>query len=116
MGAFPSIADDATVVLSVVVPAYKEEKRITPMLKDTLAVLKDMSKADKCVAAMSGGVCMTCAAHWHTAACFPGAASCDAGPQCGNSLTRWVRVWIQQRRLRSRLSALQISAAAASFQ
>jgi cellulose synthase/poly-beta-1,6-N-acetylglucosamine synthase-like glycosyltransferase len=46
-GKFPTIEDPATVTLSVIVPAYNEELRITPMLTETIEFLQSMSKKDK---------------------------------------------------------------------
>lgn len=47
MGRFPSLDDAATVTLSVVVPAYNEEKRIAPMLDEMIAGLQAHSKKNK---------------------------------------------------------------------
>lgn len=45
--AFPKIHDAASVTLSVVVPAYNEEKRISLMMDDMLRVLKEYAKSHK---------------------------------------------------------------------
>ena len=47
--AFPSIYDPASITLSVVVPAYNEEKRIAVMMDVMLDVLEKESKKNKCV-------------------------------------------------------------------
>ena len=48
--AFPSIYDPASVLVSVVVPAYNEEKRITTMMDEMLDYLRKEERKDKCVA------------------------------------------------------------------
>lgn len=45
-GLFPTLADAASVTLSVIVPAYNEAERITPMMKDMLGHLEAVAKAD----------------------------------------------------------------------
>ena len=56
---FGSIYEPASLTLSVVVPAYNEEKRIKVMMDSMLEVLAKESKKDKCVArgAVAGGSC-----------------------------------------------------------
>jgi hypothetical protein len=44
---FPSISDEPSLLLSVVVPAYKESKRIGSMMKDMLAHLDKTAAKDK---------------------------------------------------------------------
>lgn len=44
---FPSITDAPSVLVSVVVPAYNESKRIDPMMTEMLSFLNGKSKADK---------------------------------------------------------------------
>lgn len=45
-GQFPSINDEATLLLSLVVPAYNEAERIRPMLDDTLRHLAERKQRD----------------------------------------------------------------------
>lgn len=44
--AVPSIEGDPSVVLSVVIPAYNETRRLPPMLRDSARYLKDQSRSD----------------------------------------------------------------------
>lgn len=46
VGDFPSLSDDATVILSVVVPAYNEDIRLPQMLDESLHFLEAKSKRD----------------------------------------------------------------------
>ena len=46
-GRFPSIYDPASVLVSVIVPAYNEEKRMTPMMDEMLGFLREEQKKDK---------------------------------------------------------------------
>lgn len=43
---FPSVEEDATLQLSIIVPAYNEEKRIHKMLDETLGYCKTRAAAD----------------------------------------------------------------------
>jgi len=47
VGLFPSVDDEASLTVSVVVPAYNEEKRMTPMMTAMLEHLEATSKKDK---------------------------------------------------------------------
>ena len=55
--AFPSVYDPASILVSVVVPAYNEEKRITTMMDEMLEYLRKEERKDKCV---SAGASVTC--------------------------------------------------------
>ena len=46
-GRFPSIYDAPSVLVSVIVPAYNESERITPMMDEMLAFLRSEEKKDK---------------------------------------------------------------------
>jgi hypothetical protein len=46
-GRFPKITDAPTLLVSVVVPAYKEEKRISKMMDEMLATLRQAASRDK---------------------------------------------------------------------
>eukprot|EP01090_Pellita_catalonica_P000406 TRINITY_DN10281_c0_g1_i4.p1 TRINITY_DN10281_c0_g1~~TRINITY_DN10281_c0_g1_i4.p1 ORF type:complete len:334 (-),score=35.56 TRINITY_DN10281_c0_g1_i4:86-1087(-) len=43
---FPSLFEPATIDVSIIVPAYNEEKRIHPMLEDTLGYIQKRSQSD----------------------------------------------------------------------
>ena len=45
LGQFPNINDAPTLLVSVVVPAYKEEKRISRMMDEMLEYLNAAAKA-----------------------------------------------------------------------
>ena len=60
-GKFPSLLTDApTKLVSLVVPAYKEEKRIGVMLDEMMGFLEAKAKAERCVRA--------CVSFWGTRA------------------------------------------------
>lgn len=44
---FPSIDDEPSVALSVIIPAYEEEKRLPVMLDECMEFLEERTKADK---------------------------------------------------------------------
>ncbi len=44
---FPSLSDPASRLLTVVIPAYKEQARIEKMLDELLAYLNQRSAADR---------------------------------------------------------------------
>lgn len=48
---FPSLKAPASLSLSVVTPAYNEEKRLPVMLRETIDYLQDRAKKQQCAAA-----------------------------------------------------------------
>lgn len=46
---FPTVYDPSSILVSVIVPAYNEEKRITTMMDEMLDYLRKEEKKDKCV-------------------------------------------------------------------
>jgi hypothetical protein len=52
VGTFPSVFDEPSVTVSVVVPAYNEDQRMAPMMTEMLDFLEETERKDKCVASL----------------------------------------------------------------